>query len=718
MGSDHRVVTAKLKLSLRTSKAPPRETWDWTALLNADIRERYTIEVKNRFEVLSTEGESATEKYQQFIEANKEKAEEILPQRKRRKKANTSNDDRVQNARTQVQEAFTKYEAQSDNTKLQEELQTAKKKLNEAYDAATEEELNEKLRQVEDAEEDRRRDLSWKLINEITGRKSAKTGVLKGRNKEERLLKWQEHFSSLLGSDPNTEGNPDEDIPAVIKNLDIKTGPFSIEEYATVKKRLTLGKAAGPDGIPPEVLKLCDFDDIILTFANGLFKEEKPEQWTTGNLIPLPKSGDLSDFNNYRGIMLSSVAAKMTNRMILNRIQPILDEHLRPNQNGFRPGRSTTAHTLALRRLMEGVKRNNLKAIITFVDFRKAFDSIHRGRMLKILEAYGVPEELVKVIGTLYKNTSAKVITPDGETNPFNIVAGVLQGDTLAPYLFAIVLDHVMRQAVGTKINELGFELERRKSRRHPAVVISDLDFADDIALLSEEIEQAQQLLHRVEHESAKVGLQLNDKKTKVMSFNQKNPTNINTRNGERLEVVANFKYLGSWMESTEKDFEVRKALAWSSCHKLKRIWNSPLSRSFKVRIFLATVESVLLYGCGAWTITKTLKKRINGCYTRMLRMCLGISWKQKLTNDELYRELPPVTTKIAERRLKLAGHCIRHPELSASNLVLWKPSRGTPRQGKPAMTYIDCLCDDLDVEDEREIRIAMNNRAQWRELS
>ena len=158
---------------------------------------------------------------------------------------------------------------------------------------------------------------------------------------------------------------------------------------------------------------------------------------------------------------------------------------------------------MALRRLMEGVKRNNLEAIITFVDFRKAFDSIHRGRMLKILKAYGVPEELVKVIGTLYKNTSAKVVTPDGETNPFNIVAGVLQGDTLAPYLFAIVLDHVMSQAVGNKVNELGFELERRKSRRHPAISISDLDFADDIALLSEEIEQAQQLLHRVEQESA-----------------------------------------------------------------------------------------------------------------------------------------------------------------------------------------------------------------------
>ena len=147
-------------------------------------------------------------------------------------------------------------------------------------------------------------------------------------------------------------------------------------------------------------------------------------------------------------------------------------------------------------------------------------------------------------------------------------------------------------------------------------------------------------------------------------------------------------------------------------------MWKSPLACSIKVCIFLPTVESVLLYGCGAWTITKTLKKRINGCYTRMLRMCLGISWKQKLTNDELYRELPRVTVKIAERRTKLAGHWIRHSELSASNLVLWTPQRGTPKQGKPAMTYIDCLCDDLGVEDEREIRTAMNDMSQWRELS
>ena len=101
-----------------------------------------------------------------------------------------------------------------------------------------------------------------------------------------------------------------------------------------------------------------------------------------------------------------------------------------------------------------------------------------------------------------------------------------------------------------------------------------------------------------------------------------------------------------------------------------------------------------------------------------MLRMSLGISWKQKLTNEELYQELPKVTNKIAERRLKLAGHCIRHPELSASTLVLWQPTIGAPRTGRPAVTYVDNLCSDLEVEDVDEIKTAMYNRMQWRELS
>ena len=98
---------------------------------------------------------------------------------------------------------------------------------------------------------------------------------------------------------------------------------------------------------------------------------------------PLLKSGDLSLMPNYRGIALSSIVAKLANCMILNRIQPKINPHLRPNQNGFRPGKSTVAHILASRKLIEGVKLRSLRAVLTFVD--SAFDSIHCGRMLRIL---------------------------------------------------------------------------------------------------------------------------------------------------------------------------------------------------------------------------------------------------------------------------------------------------------------------------------------------
>ena len=97
----------------------------------------------------------------------------------------------------------------------------------------------------------------------------------------------------------------------------------------------------------------------------------------------------------------------------------------------------------------------------------------------------------------------------------------------------------------------------------------------------------------------------------------------------------------------SEKDFHVRKVLVWSACNKLKKIRTSQLSRKVKERIFIATVESVLLYGVEAWSITKQLGKRIDGCYTRMLCMALNVSWREKLTNRELYQKLPPITEKI-----------------------------------------------------------------------
>ena len=172
------------------------------------------------------------------------------------------------------------------------------------------------------------------------------------------------------------------------------------------------GKAAGLDGIPPEVFMFADIDDIILKFANNLLLNlEKPAQWSTSHIQPIPKTGELSEFGTYRGIALSPVAAKVTNKMLLNPIQPIWHPLLRPNENGFRPGRSTTNHVLALRRIIEGVKSHKLQAAIIFVDFKKAFDSIHRHKGLEILRKYGVRRKLVDAIGKLWQHFCQCFIT-------------------------------------------------------------------------------------------------------------------------------------------------------------------------------------------------------------------------------------------------------------------------------------------------------------------
>ena len=128
----------------------------------------------------------------------------------------------------------------------------------------------------------------------------------------------------------------------------------------------------------------------------------------------------------------------------------------------------------------------------------------------------GIPHRLVQAINIMYTDTKAKVLSPDGETEPFEIKAGVLQGDTLAPYLFIIALDYALRKAIEGKEEDYGFHIKKRQSRRVAPVCVTDLDFADDIALVSEQVEQAQELLKRVEEEAAGVGLRAYAKKTKV----------------------------------------------------------------------------------------------------------------------------------------------------------------------------------------------------------
>ena len=104
--------------------------------------------------------------------------------------------------------------------------------------------------------------------------------------------------------------------------------------------------------------------------------------------------------------------------------------------------------------------------------------------MFEILELYGIPKQMVDAIKLLYTNNTATFLSQNGETKPFDIKAGILQGDTLAPFLFIMVVDYILRMSLDTQ-KEKGLLLKARTSSRHPAEYITDTDFADDISLIS-----------------------------------------------------------------------------------------------------------------------------------------------------------------------------------------------------------------------------------------
>ena len=158
-----------------------------------------------------------------------------------------------------------------------------------------------------------------------------------------------------------------------------------------------------------------------------------------------------------------------------------------------------------------------------------------------------------------YKSTKVKVNSPDGDTDFFDIVAGVLQGDTLALYLFIICLDYVLR-TLADLMKENGFTLAKVRSKRHPARTITDADYGDGIALLAITPTQAESLLHTVEQSAGSIGLRVNADKTEFLCLNQRK--DISTLNGRSLKLVDKFTYLRSSAWFTENDINTQLAKA------------------------------------------------------------------------------------------------------------------------------------------------------------
>ena len=135
------------------------------------------------------------------------------------------------------------------------------------------------------------------------------------------------------------------------------------------------------------------------------------------------------------------------------------------------------------------------------------------------------------------------------------------------------------------------------------------------------------------------------------------------------------------------------------------------MKRSF----FQAAVESILLYGCTTWTLTKRLEKKLDGNYIKMLQGLLNKSWRQYPTRHQLSGHLPPITKTIQVRRTRHAGHCWRSRDELVSDVLLWTPLYGRVKAGLPAQAYIQLLCEDTGCSPE-DLPKAMNDREKWRE--
>ncbi|CAM1311015.1 Uncharacterised protein r2_g2141 [Pycnogonum litorale] len=243
---------------------------------------------------------------------------------------------------------------------------------------------------------------------------------------------------------------------------------------------------------------------------------------------------------------------------------------------------------------------------------------------------------------------------------------------------------------------------------------MTDVDYADDLAVLADVLKYATFLLHSIERTSKEIGLYLNADKTEFICLNQDASEGMKSLNGDKIKQVEDFRYLGSYIATTAQDVNIRLGKAWGALNQLDKIWKSNLPDNLKRNIFRATVESVLVYGSVSWTLTTQMEKKINGAYTRMLRSALNRSWKDHPTNKELYSNIPPISKSIQQQRMRFAGHCWRSKEELVGDILLWKTSHGKQSAGRPKKTYIDQMMDDTGCRLE-ELPNAMEDRERWK---
>ena len=440
--------------------------------------------------------------------------------------------------------------------------------------------------------------------------------------------------------------------------------------------------------------------------------EEKrvPDDWSKGTIIKIPKKGALNDCNNWRGITLLSIPSKILAKIILQRISSALDQKLRNEQAGFRKGRGCTDQIFALRNIIEQCTEWQRQLYINFIDFQKAFDSIHRDSLWKILKSYGIPDPIVQVIKSFYRNFTCSVGNSDIS---FEVQTGVRQGCVMSALLFNVAIDFVMRRAT---------EDQPRGIRWTPFYILEDLDFADDLAVLAHTHRHMQDKTSKLDTAAKQIGLTINDKKTEVMMLNVTTPEAIRL-NGKDLPVTDCFTYLGSVVRNdggAADDIKSRLGKARNAFIMLNKVWRSSIySIQTKLKMYTSCVLSTLLYGSECWRMTEHDLMKLSTFHTKSLRRILRIFWPHTISNKGLLEQCGQMSigTIIMRRRWRWIGHTIRRESGAITKVALhWTPE-GKRKRGRPKITWrrtVEAELKDLGHSWATVTKLA-TDRQKWR---
>lgn len=524
------------------------------------------------------------------------------------------------------------------------------------------------------------------------------------------LERWKHYCESLYMSSDHTVYETPETTE--------KEPPPLLQEVKCAIKDLKNGKSPGIDGIPAELLKLGG-DPFAVLFHKLCVKiwdtEEWPIDFCRSVFVVLPKKGDTEKCENNRTIALISHASKILLKIVANRMKNKLDYEIAEEQAGFRPSRGTRDQIFNVKMIMEKYRAHNKDLFMTFIDYKKAFDSVNHGKLWKEMIEMGFSSHLVNLIKKLYASQQACVRLNVGKTEWFSVSKGVRQGCVISPHLFNIYCEVIMRKVL--EADNSGVKIGGR--------IINNLRYADDIVLITESYEDAQTLLDQVNAVSSEFGLFLHPGKTKAMVLMSSNmeqgdqPPELFVED-KSIEYVSNFCYLGFNLNNNVDDSqEIRRriAIAKNACVSLTSVWKDrSLSRNLKLRLLRSLVFPIATYGCECWTPKKADRKRICSfelwCYRRLLR----ISWMDRRTNNWVLERIGGTWRLIDhtdKAKLTYFGHIARKKNIENDMMVgaVW----GKRRRGRQRMKWIDGICKMMGQSVTVLTRLA-KHREEWRD--